>query len=86
MGEFIFFSIFTLRKKMAKLNVLVGNRYSTFSTEFDDFFITSIGGDTQTATVYSLISSSLQLGVANKKSMQMIKSYLRSMLLMPTLS
>ena len=33
-------------------NVLVGNRYSTFSTEFDDFFITSIGGDTQTATQF----------------------------------
>ena len=26
--------------------------YSTFSTAFDDFFITSIGGDTQTATEF----------------------------------
>ena len=34
------------------VNLLVGNRYSTFSTEFDDFFITSIGGDTQTATQF----------------------------------
>ena len=33
-------------------NLLVGNRYSTFSTEFDDFFITSIGGDIQTATQF----------------------------------
>ena len=32
--------------------IVVGNRYSTFSTAFDDFFITSIGGDTQTATQF----------------------------------
>jgi hypothetical protein len=37
------------------LLILAGNRfyyYSTFSTEFDDFFITSIGGNTQTSTEF----------------------------------
>ena len=28
------------------------HRFSTFSTEFDDFFITSIGGDSQTPTQF----------------------------------
>ena len=31
---------------------LTGKRFSTFSTAFDDFFITSIGGVTQTATEF----------------------------------
>ena len=33
-------------------NLIVGNCYSTFSTTFDDFFITSIGGVTQTSTQF----------------------------------
>ena len=44
-------SYFTLHNMMAN-NPFVGNRYSTFSAEFDDFFITSIGGVTQTSTQF----------------------------------
>ena len=45
------FSYFTLHNMMSN-NPFVGNRYSTFSAEFDDFFITSIGGDSQTSTQF----------------------------------
>ena len=41
--------------------ILVGNRYSTYFTEFDDFLITSIGGNTQTSTAFWYILLNFQL-------------------------
>ena len=62
------------------VNPFVGNRYSHFLPNLMISSSLPSAGSVRQRTnfrVYSSISSSLQLGVANKKSMRMVKPYLR---------